>query len=94
MFSFSPCTEIGWRLDSIHWNKGYATEAALACLSFAFNHLDLNEVVSFTALQNLKSQAVMEKIGMQYIMNFNHPSLDEKSPLRMHQLFKIFNKDF
>mgnify|MGYP000312505061 CR=1 FL=1 len=45
-FDFSPCVEIGWRLDSKFWHQGYATEAARACLYFAFSVLDLDEVVA------------------------------------------------
>jgi RimJ/RimL family protein N-acetyltransferase len=45
---FTPAIEIGWRLGSMHWNKGYATEAALAVLDYGFKQLKLNEIVSFT----------------------------------------------
>ena len=88
-FKFSPCTEIGWRLNSQYWGNGYATEAALRCLEFAFNSLNLNEIVAFTAKQNLKSQAVMKRIGMTYKFDFDHPELDDQSPLKEHQLFSI-----
>ena len=92
LFDFSPCTEIGWRLDPQYWGKGYATEAALRCLEFAFNQLNLDEVVAFTAKQNLRSQAVMERIGMTYKLDFHHPELDDQSPLREHKLFGILKE--
>src|SRR5437867_1027256 len=36
---FTPCVEIGWRLASAYWNRGYATEAARAVLTFGFEIL-------------------------------------------------------
>lgn len=54
---FTPCVEIGWRLIPEHWGKGYATEAALASLDFGFRQLGLDEIVSFTALSNVRSSA-------------------------------------
>src|SRR5579871_6684246 len=40
---FTPCVEIGWRLDAEHWNCGYATEGARAALEFGFVSLQLKE---------------------------------------------------
>ena len=88
-FTFSPCTEIGWRLKQKFWGKGFATEAAIACLDFAFNLLHLNAVVAFTTQQNSKSQAVMQRLGMQFQHYFNHPALDHRSPLQRHVLYQI-----
>lgn len=86
---FSPCVEIGWRLAKRYWGMGYATEAASASLRYAFAHLDIEEVVSFTTVRNIRSQAVMEKIGMSYDSNFMHPDLEPSDPLREHVLYKI-----
>jgi len=47
---FAPAIEIGWRLIPEVWNKGYATEAALACLEYAKTVLKLKELYSFTSL--------------------------------------------
>src|SRR5215467_6488587 len=41
--SFTPCVEVGWRLDADHWNRGYATEGARATLAFGFRWLNLEE---------------------------------------------------
>ena len=46
------------------WGHGYAPEAARPCLRYAFDELGLDEVISFTAASNTKSQRVMEKIGL------------------------------
>ena len=89
-FSFSPCVEVGWRLARKFWGKGFATEAARAALRVAFERLALPEVVSFTAVGNLRSRAVMERIGMHNTnRNFEHPGINEGHPLRLHCLYRI-----
>jgi RimJ/RimL family protein N-acetyltransferase len=87
---FTPCTEIGWRLDRAFWGYGYATEGALAVLTFAFETLELREVVSFTAETNLPSRRVMERIGMTHNSNddFDHPNLPVDHRLRRHVLYR------
>jgi RimJ/RimL family protein N-acetyltransferase len=91
-----PIVEIGWRLSSQHWDKGYATEAAKAVLNYAFNELKLDEVISFTVAANIKSRRVMEKIGLRHSEadDFDHPKLDENSPLRKHVLYRLSRKDY
>lgn len=88
---FTPCVEIGWRLAFDHWNKGYATEGALACLEYGFQQLDLDKIVSFTAFQNTPSRRIMEKIGMTYVQkgDFNHPRLPQNHSLSRHVLYEI-----
>jgi hypothetical protein len=79
---FTPCIEIGWRLAAEHWNRGYATAGARAALAFAFDALQVEEVVSFTVPANLRSRRVMEKIGMVHSPgdDFDHPLLPEGTP--------------
>jgi len=91
---FTPCVEIGWRLDFEFWGHGYATEGATACLDYAFNKLDLSEIVSFTTVTNKRSQTVMQKIGMKKAGEFKHPKLDVGHPLCEHVLYKITKEDF
>ncbi|WP_445375872.1 GNAT family N-acetyltransferase [Photorhabdus tasmaniensis] len=87
---FSPCTEIGWRLDKPFWGKGYASEAACKALDFAFTELKLEEVVAFTTVANLRSQKVMEKLGMVKDENtFLHPLLPDGHPFHEHVLYRI-----
>lgn len=75
--AFTPCVEVGWRLASAHWGHGFAPEAALAALAFGFEHVELpnDEIVSFTTKQNVKSQRVMQKIGLHLdpAREFDHP---------------------
>ena len=93
-FSFSPCTEIAWRIQQKYWGQGFATEAATACLNFAFDSLKLNQVVAFTAVQNTRSQALMQRLGVQFKDHFNHPALDNSSPLQRHVLYQIDTAQF
>jgi RimJ/RimL family protein N-acetyltransferase len=86
----SPCTEVGWRLDKAFWGQGYATEAGNAALDFGFNTLQLAEILSFTAVLNQRSQAVMQRLGMINTgKNFDHPLVPEGDRLRDHVLYKI-----
>lgn len=72
---FTPCVDIGWRLDKNHWYKGYATEGATRCLEYGFNELGLKNIKSTAPKINLKSIRVMEKIGMHQQLEFKHPRL-------------------
>jgi RimJ/RimL family protein N-acetyltransferase len=56
--------EAGWRLARSAWGHGYATEAALAAVAFGFDSLALPEILAITTAGNLRSQAVMRRIGM------------------------------
>jgi RimJ/RimL family protein N-acetyltransferase len=88
---FTPAVEIGWRLARSAWGHGYASEAARRALEFGFTDAGLAEVVSFTVPANVRSQAVMERIGMTRdpADDFDHPRLDAASPLRRHVLWRI-----
>lgn len=86
---FSPCVEIGWRLSVAHWGQGLASEAARAALHFGFTSLALEEIVSFTALHNAKSRAVMQRLGMRDAGTFEHPHVPEGSALRLHRLYRL-----
>ena len=87
---FNPCVEIGWRLATPFWGKGYATEAANACLAFAFNDLDLDEVVSFTTVRNTRSRAVMERLGfINSGEDFDHPAIEDGHPIKPHVLYRL-----
>lgn len=91
-----PIVEIGWRLSSQHWGKGFATEAAKAVLHYAFTELKLDEIISFTVVANMKSRRVMEKIGLHHsdTDDFDHPKLDETSPLRRHVLYRLTRDEY
>jgi RimJ/RimL family protein N-acetyltransferase len=87
---FTPCVEVGWRLKRSAWGHGYATEGGKACLRHGFEQLGLDEIVSFTALLNTRSVAVMQRIGMHNAgADFEHPGVPPGSPLRLHCLYRI-----
>ena len=87
---FTPAIEVGWRLARSAWGQGYATEAGGAALAFGFEQLGLTEIVAFTAAENRRSRAVMERLGMSRdpADDFDHPELLEESPLRRHVLYR------
>ncbi|HUE73729.1 MAG TPA: GNAT family N-acetyltransferase [Pirellulaceae bacterium] len=88
---FMPCVEIGWRLSAEHWGRGYSTEGARAALAFGFERLSLDEIVSYTVPDNVRSRRVMEKIGMTHSSDedFDHPLLPEGHRLRRHVLYRL-----
>jgi RimJ/RimL family protein N-acetyltransferase len=87
----APGVEVGWRLHPDHWGKGYATEAAAASLDYGFGVGGVDEIVAFTTTLNVRSQAVMTRLGMTRDRggDFDHPLLPESSPLRRHVLYRI-----
>jgi RimJ/RimL family protein N-acetyltransferase len=86
---FSPCVEIGWRLAYNHWRQGLASEAARQAIRIGFDLLKLPEIVSFTAVGNHRSRAVMERLGMQPSGTFNHPQVPPENLLQLHCLYRL-----
>jgi RimJ/RimL family protein N-acetyltransferase len=88
---FTPAVEIGWRLGREAWGHGYATEAARAALTFGFGALALGEILSWTVPANVRSRAVMERLGMTRdpADDFDHPAIEAGSPLRRHVLYRL-----
>jgi RimJ/RimL family protein N-acetyltransferase len=88
---FAPALEVGWRFAQRFWGYGFATEGATALLDFAFAALGRVEVVSMTARLNVRSQRVMQRLGMTRDMSgdFDHPRLHEGHRLRPHVLYRI-----
>ena len=56
--------EVGWRLREDAWGQGYAKEAAIASIDFAFSRLGAGRVVAITFPQNEASWGLMERLGM------------------------------
>ncbi len=88
---FTPCVEIGWRLPRAAWGKGYAFEAAKACLDWGFGALALPEIVSFTSVENRRSIALMQRLGMKRdpAEDFAHPMLAKTHRLSRHVLYRL-----
>lgn len=66
------CLEVGWAIRECFWGLGYASEIGRAGLEFAFHDLGADEVVSFTEVHNLRSRAVMERLGFGYAREIRH----------------------
>lgn len=84
--------EIGWRLSARHWGHGFATEAGKALLAHGFATLRLEEIVSFSVEGNVRSEAVMRRIGMQRdpAGDFDHPDIpDSHTHLKRHILYRL-----
>lgn len=93
---FTPAVEVGWRLAREAWGHGYATEAARAALTFGFETIGLDEIVSFTVPANERSWRVMQRLGMTRdpADDFDHPRLPEGHPLRRHVLYRLRRADW
>ena len=91
---FTPCIDIGWRLLPSTWGKGYATEGAKACLKYAFEQLKIEKIYSVCPKVNKASEKVMQRIGMNKIDEFIHPSLPQDSQLNPCLLYIINQKEW
>jgi ribosomal-protein-alanine N-acetyltransferase len=83
---FTPALEVAWRLARSAWGHGWATEAATAALAVGLQEVD--SVMSTTALTNVRSQRVMERLGMRRELEFDHPRVPEGHPVRPHVLYR------
>lgn len=88
---FTPALEVGWRLARSAWGRGYASEAARAAIGYGFGPAGQDELVSMTAVANLRSRAVMERLGMTRdpADDFDHPRVSAGSPVRPHVLYRL-----
>ena len=82
----APGGELGGRFARHAWGAGYASDAARGALAYGFDKLHLPEIVAFTATTNLRSQAVMDRIGMtrREGLDFDHPALPKGHLLERH----------
>jgi len=89
--AFTPALEIGYRFAKHAWGRGYATEAAQEAVRFGFNDAGLAEIVSMTTVGNVRSRAVMHKMGMTHHSDddFDHPRVPDGHPLKRHVLYRL-----
>ena len=85
--------EIGWRLARGAWGHGYATEAARACVDYGFGKLGLHEILAVAAKGNIRSRAVMRRLGMTHdpAEDFEDPTEPPGSPQRAAVLYRLKN---
>lgn len=84
--------EIGWRTAKRYWGNDYTTEAAKALLADGFTRRGLEEIVSFAVPANLRSSAVMQRLGMVRDpgSDFDHPKVgQDKAHLRRHVVCRL-----
>ncbi|UUV21302.1 GNAT family N-acetyltransferase [Paenimyroides aestuarii] len=85
---FTPCVDIGWRIDRKEWNKGFATEGAKKCLDYALNNLKISKIYAVAPKINVKSEHIMEKIGLKKQYEFEHPLLIDNNLLKTCVLYR------
>ncbi len=83
--------EAGWRLAHHAWGNGYAREAAVASLDWAFDVGRYDRVWAITSANNTASWGLMERLTMSrdHSMDFDHPNVAEGSPLKKHITYSI-----
>jgi RimJ/RimL family protein N-acetyltransferase len=88
---FQPCVEVGWRLARPFWGKGLASEGARLSLNVGFELLKLDEIVAMTPLRNMRSRAVMLRLGMREAAGeeFEHPQVPVGSHARAMCLYRL-----
>ena len=86
--AFTPCVEVAWRFAASAWGCGYATEAAHLALQCGFEQYQQPEIFAFTALENCRSVALMQRLGLQYCGMFSHPALPLTHRLSRHVLYR------
>lgn len=64
-------TDIGFRFFETFWNQGFATESAKACINYGFENLKLKTIIGRAMKENTASIKVLEKIGLQYVKDFD-----------------------
>ncbi|MEU6370228.1 GNAT family N-acetyltransferase [Streptomyces sp. NPDC046931] len=86
--------EAGWRLARSASGHGYASEGARAAVAFGFQRLGLAEILAVTAATNLRSQAVMRRIGMTRdpADDFDDPGVPD-GPLRRSVVYRLRAED-
>jgi [ribosomal protein S5]-alanine N-acetyltransferase len=79
--------DLGYRLQKKYWGKGYATETAAAVLDFAFTKMKLTEIFGITDIENIGSNNVLKKLGLQFIESFMYENTK-------HHWYKITKEEW
>ncbi len=67
--------EVGYHIKKSHWNQGYPTEAAKACIEYVFTTLGFKTLYSYANRDNVASIRVAEKCGMRFVKHFRKLSI-------------------
>ena len=93
--AFAPAVELGWRLARDCWGRGIASEAANAVIAFAFDRVQVPELIAYTAAVNERSRRLMERLGMSRdpTEDFQHPGIADGDRLQPHVLYRLAVSD-
>lgn len=72
----TPEVELLYGSAKRFWGQGYMTEAARACLRYAYENTELDRIVALAWPENKGSWRVMEKVGMRYEKMAHHYNTD------------------
>lgn len=88
---FAPAVEMAWRFDYPFWGKGYATEAAQALMTQAFDVLGLKEIVAFCVVEHERAVAVLESLGFKTKSkeNFMYAPQRQSKNKREYKLYRL-----
>jgi [ribosomal protein S5]-alanine N-acetyltransferase len=62
--------DLGFRFFRKNWNKGYASEAAFACMEAGFGQFGIDRIVGRARKENTYSIRILEKVGMHFVEDF------------------------
>lgn len=79
--------DLGYRLIPKYWGKGIATETAVASMEYAFNQLNCKEVFAIADVDNLGSNKILQKVGLQFVETFVENGI-------VHNWYKLSKEDF
>lgn len=65
--------DYGYRLNEKFWNKGYATEASVAWLDYAFKQMNIQDMNAYTHSENGASNHILEKVGFNFVEDYPDP---------------------
>ncbi|MBQ8554715.1 MAG: GNAT family N-acetyltransferase [Clostridia bacterium] len=65
--------EIGYHIHKRHQRRGYASEAASACIRLAFERFGFPKVYSYMKSTNVASYATAMKNGMTFVEEYDDP---------------------
>jgi len=77
--------DIGFRFFRKHWNKGYATESAMAVIDYGFKHLGMEEIIGRSAMENVASVKVLKKLNMKFLKIDNCEGIENSVYYSIHK---------
>jgi RimJ/RimL family protein N-acetyltransferase len=84
---FIPYVDIGWGLKRNAWTNGFAAEGAKKCLEYGWKDFGLEKIYAIAPKINIRSEHIMKKVGMEKVLEFDHPSLSMDTRLNPFILY-------